>query len=170
MGSTARVQAYHLLKSKTRTDWHSTNDWNFFTTNHLAEFNLLPPPTTPGFSVWSALAGKLNVALQLLSNGHWPEISPKIQRRHYSSKILWQGNPLSTVKTFETNHCMLCNRERLEIFKRNNKEPKSLINSHNEIFGGCHHKPHFHRYCRKTTSADDSTKDEKVNSTTTTEV
>ena len=101
----------------------------------------------------------------------WPEISPKIQRRHYTSKILWQGNPLSTVKTFKTNHCMLCNRERLEIFKRYNKEPKSLINSHNEIFGGCHHNPHFHRYCRKTTSTVDSTKDEKVNSTTiTTEV
>ena len=100
---------------------------------------------------------------------NFPVISPKIQRQQYSSKILWQGNPISTVKTFKTNHCMLCNRERLEIFKRHNKEPQSLINSCGEIFGGCSHNPHFHRYC-KTTSADDSTKDEKVKSITTTEV
>ncbi len=94
---------------------------------------------------------------------NWKTVPPKIQREHYSSKILWQGNPISAVKTFGTQHCILCNRERLEIFKRFKKNPQSLINSCGEIFGGCLHKPKFHRYSNKQTpSTDESEKDEKV--------
>ena len=92
---------------------------------------------------------------------NWKTVPPKIQREHYSSKTLWQGNPISAVKTFGTQHCILCNRERLEIFKRFKKNPQSLINSCGEIFGGCLHKPKFHRYSKQT-SADESKKDEKV--------
>jgi len=101
---------------------------------------------------------------------NWKTVPPKVQREHYSSKILWQGNPISAVKTFGTQHCILCNRERLEIFKRFKKNPQSLINSCGEIFGGCLHKPKFHRYSKQT-STDESKKDEKVKPRkTTTEV
>ncbi|CAB9506324.1 unknown protein [Seminavis robusta] len=59
---------------------------------------------------------------------------------HWNSieiSILWQGNPISTVKTFGTRHCSLCNRERLEILKRSRESPEKLINSCNEIYGAC---------------------------------
>jgi hypothetical protein len=93
---------------------------------------------------------------------NWETVPPKVQREHYSSKILWQGNPISAVKTFGTQNCTLCNRERLEIFKRFKNNPQSLINSCGEIYGGCLHRPKFHRYSNKQTSTDDSKKDEKV--------
>ena len=66
-------------------------------------------------------------------------------------EIIWQGNPMSNVKTFRSLNCNLCNKERLEICKamkmdkKNNS--KNLINSVNELCGGCRHKPKFHRHC-----------------------
>jgi hypothetical protein len=93
---------------------------------------------------------------------NWKAIPPKVQREHYSSKILWQGNPISAVKSFGTQHCILCNKERLAIFKQFKKDPQSLINSCGEIYGGCLHKPKFHRYSNKQTSTDESKMDEKV--------
>ena len=32
-------------------------------------------------------------------------------------EIIWQGNPVSSVKTFKNPNCSLCTRERLEIYK-----------------------------------------------------
>ena len=93
---------------------------------------------------------------------NFEKLPPKFQRKHISLEILWQGNPISAVKTFKTPHCVLCNRERLEILKMSKKTPHLLINSCNEIFGGCRHNPLFHRYGNKKTSADDSEKDERV--------
>ena len=66
-------------------------------------------------------------------------------------EILWQGKPISSVKTFKKLNCNLCNRERLEIYKsmKNDKENNTnfLINSLNELYGACRHNPKFHRYC-----------------------
>ena len=66
--------------------------------------------------------------------------------------ILWQGNPLSTVKTFGTLNCKLCMKERLYIHKAMQKDKVNnthlLINSSNELYGACRHKPKFHRYLR----------------------
>jgi hypothetical protein len=93
---------------------------------------------------------------------NFKRLSPKFQRQHISCEVIWQGNPISAVKTFKTPHCILCNRERLEILKRSKKTPHLLINSCSEIFGGCRHNPLFHRYNNRNTSADDSKKDEKV--------
>ena len=105
-----------------------------------------------------------------LQNFKGKKLTPKFQRQHISSEVVWQGNPISAVKTFKTPHCALCNRERLEIFQRSRKKPNLLINSCSEIFGGCRHNPKFHRYS-KTISADDSEKDERVKPTkVTTEV
>ena len=93
-----------------------------------------------------------------------------ILKNSYTNKILWQGKSISTVKTFQTNHCMLCNQERLHIFKRSMENPNNLINFKNEIFGPCQHKPKFHR-CVVKPSTDDSGKEEKVTPTkATTEV
>ena len=52
----------------------------------------------------------------------------KALKNSYTNRILWQGKSISTVKTFQTNHCMLCNQERLHIFKRSMENPSSLIN------------------------------------------
>jgi hypothetical protein len=43
--------------------------------------------------------------------------SPGMQRDLIKCEILWQGNPISCVKTFGKNTCSLCNRERMEIIK-----------------------------------------------------
>ena len=66
-------------------------------------------------------------------------------------EITWQGNPTSSIKTFKNLNCNLCTKEHLEIYKamkldcKNNS--KLLINSLNELYGGCRHNPKFHRYC-----------------------
>ena len=66
-------------------------------------------------------------------------------------EIICQGNLISSVKTFKNLNCSLCTRERLEIYeamkvdKKNQSNP--LINSSNELHGGCRHNPKFHRFC-----------------------
>ena len=72
-------------------------------------------------------------------------------RKITNMEILWQGNPMSSVKTFKNLNCNLCTKERLEIYKfmkldKKNKT-KLLINSLNELYGGCRHNPKFHKYC-----------------------
>ena len=99
--------------------------------------------------------------------GIWPrgaEIpSPGMQRDLIKCEILWQGNPISAVKTFGKNTCSLCNREQIEIIKISRSIPDILINSCLEIHGMCRHKPRFHRYHKQDyPSADDRKKHEKV--------
>jgi hypothetical protein len=93
---------------------------------------------------------------------NFDKLSPDLQRNSITCKILWQGNPINVVKTFGTRNCALCNKERLEILKHSMKNPKSLINSCNEIYGACRHNPKFHRYNSRSPSTDESTKDERV--------
>ena len=77
-------------------------------------------------------------------------------------EIIWQGNPISCMKTFRQLNCRLCMRERLEILKMGKKEPRKLINSRSEIYGACRHKPRFHRYFMNgPTSADEGLKSRK---------
>ena len=77
--------------------------------------------------------------------------------------ILWQGNPLSVVKTFGSRDCKLCMKERFEILRAKKKDPNKLINRCNEIYGACRHKPRFHRFEQKTfPGTDESNKDERV--------
>ena len=87
---------------------------------------------------------------------NFKNISPELQRNSIESRILWQGNPISTVKTFATPHCTLCAKERLEILKLSKKNPESLINSCDEIYGACRHNPQFHRYVKADPSTDES--------------
>jgi hypothetical protein len=81
----------------------------------------------------------------------------------FKCDILWKGDPISCVKTFGSKACKLCAKERLEILKLTVNEKEKAINSCNEIFGACRHKPRFHRFNNtETPSTDESVKDERV--------
>ena len=67
-------------------------------------------------------------------------------REMTEKEIIWQGDPIACVKSFGTKSCVLCMQERCAILKASNTCPDSLINSRNEIFGGCRHIPRFHRF------------------------
>ena len=82
-------------------------------------------------------------------------------------EILWQGEPMSSIKTFKKLNCNLCAKERIEICKamKKDKEDKTnfLINSLNEVCGACRHNPKFHRYCTITPkSADEAIEQKKL--------
>ena len=100
--------------------------------------------------------------------GIWPKgaatPTPGMQRDLIKCEVLWQGNPISIVKTFGKSTCGLCNRERMEIIKISRSTPDILINSCSKIHGARQHKPRFHRYHKQTTtpSADERKKREKV--------
>ena len=92
---------------------------------------------------------------RILSN--FPRPTPRLQRTVIECQKLWQGDPLSAVKTFGTHKCALCNAERLEIFKFTRLHPHLLINNCNELYGACRHKPQFHRCMQAPlTSTDES--------------
>ena len=65
-------------------------------------------------------------------------------------EMLWQGKPISSIKTFKKLNCNLCTRERIEIYKAMKKDKENgtnfLINSLNEVCGACQCNPKFHRY------------------------
>jgi hypothetical protein len=70
----------------------------------------------------------------------WPQgAAPTPGRDLIQCNILWQGNPLSVVKTFGKFTCALCNRERMKIIKLNRTIPDKLINSCSKIHGACCH-------------------------------
>ena len=98
---------------------------------------------------------------------NFPKPSSRLLRNLMEITILWKGNPLSTVKTFGTNRCILCDKERIHIFKWMRTKPDLLINSCNELYGACRHKPKFHRFATAlSSSTDESSMDEKVPVTT----
>jgi len=79
-------------------------------------------------------------------------------------KILWQGSIISCMKSFGKRNCKLCMRERLAILNKSEKDPKKMINSKSEIYGGCRHKTNFHRFINSPTeqSTDDAVSAERV--------
>ena len=93
---------------------------------------------------------------------NFDKITPTLQRNSITCSVIWKGNPISAVKSFGTANCSLCNKERLEILKQSRRDPLILINSCNEIYGACRHKPRFHRYCKAEPSTDESIDDERV--------
>ncbi len=75
-----------------------------------------------------------------------------------SYHVIWRGDPLTTVKTFGTDRCLLCTQERLNIFKWFRLKPEKLINKCHEIYGACKHKPKFHRFPTALSSTDESSR------------
>jgi hypothetical protein len=63
-----------------------------------------------------------------------------MQRDLIKYEILWQGNPISVVKTFGKNTCSLCNREQMESIKISRATPNIIINYCSEIHDACRHK------------------------------
>ena len=72
--------------------------------------------------------------------------TPTYLREMSKFKILWRGGIISMMKSFGTNWCKLCMKERIEILHRTYKDKGNLINSNCEIYGACKHKASFHRY------------------------
>ena len=93
---------------------------------------------------------------------NFPNPSPTLIRNFCDFNVLWQGNPFTVIKTFGTNQCILCNQERLQIYKWMKKKPHLLINRRSELYGTCRHKPRFHRFIHASSSADESSMDERV--------
>jgi hypothetical protein len=75
-------------------------------------------------------------------------VKRKDVRKHMSVDILWKGNPITTMKTYGTNHCALCMKERMAILEQWKKDKSKLINSKSEIYGACRHRTRFHRLIR----------------------
>jgi len=73
------------------------------------------------------------------------KLSPTNLRRIQKFEVVWQGNPISAVKTLGDCTCQLFLREKLEKAKASKNEPGKLINSCSEIHGGSRHKPKLHR-------------------------
>jgi len=93
-------------------------------------------------------------------------LSPTNQCGGTTCSIIWQGNPISAVKSFATKNCTLCAKERLAIFKQSTSNPQLLINSKNKIYGASRHSPRFHRCAKQTSpSTDESINDERASPT-----
>ena len=77
-------------------------------------------------------------------------LRPKHVREMLSLKILWEGNPIHCMKSFNTHGCNLCMKERLEILKAKRLDKLNgeniLIKESKDFYGACRHKTKFHRY------------------------
>ena len=98
-----------------------------------------------------------------------PEAPRKGSTKYIKMRVetVWKGDPMSTVKTFGSNRCKLCARERLAIVHALRKEPEKCINSCSELYGACRHKPRFHRFRKDDDPAntDEPEKGERVSDT-----
>ena len=102
-----------------------------------------------------------------LSLQRWNTCFQKWHKKCHWCEIIWQGNPISSIKTFKNLNCSLHPKECLEICKAMKLDKKNqckfLINSLNELHGGCGHNPKFHRHCHICPqSADEAFAAEKV--------
>jgi len=60
--------------------------------------------------------------------------------------VIWVGNVINYMKTFQTQACCLCMQERYLIFKHRMADPLSVLNQGLGIHKGCVHKTKFHRF------------------------
>jgi len=82
-----------------------------------------------------------------------------------TTSSVWQGTPISTVKTFATKNFTLCTKERAAILKRSGlgPNPQLLSYTNNEICGSCRHRPQFHMQTKQIDpSANESINDERA--------
>ena len=76
-------------------------------------------------------------------------------RKILTMETLWKGSPISCVRGFGRLSCSLCMNERLAILNSFKHSPDKLINSCNEFYGACRHKPRFHRFFNMTPCTDE---------------
>ena len=77
------------------------------------------------------------------------EATVKEIRARIDVEILWEGNPISISKSFGKESCSLCMKERILILRANQKDRCLVINTNNEMYGACRHRPRFHRLVNK---------------------
>ena len=77
--------------------------------------------------------------------------------------ILWYGNPLAIAETFGTNYCVLCSKERHYVAQAQLHNKVNLLNERKDTQIRCPHKSRVHRLRTDKNGADESYKDEKVN-------
>jgi len=91
---------------------------------------------------------------------------PVNQKGGMTCSVIWQGNPISAVKTFATKNCALCAKERIAIVKQSRSNLQLLLNSNNKICDTCRHRPRLHMHVKQTSpDADESINDERVSPT-----
>jgi len=62
--------------------------------------------------------------------------------------VVWAGDVIRVMKTFKTQSCALCMKERFFIFKAKMKDNAKVLNQNLDIHRGCRHNPKFHRFVR----------------------
>jgi len=69
------------------------------------------------------------------------------------------------MKSHKNLNCVLCIKERREIWKRWREDRDKLINDKTEMYGPCQCRTRFHRFTRTTASTDDGFNLERVGDT-----
>jgi hypothetical protein len=88
--------------------------------------------------------------------------SNSMVRAMVKMKIIWKGNIISCMKSFNKRTCKLCMKERMLILEGMEENPKKLINTRAEIYGGCKHKTAFHRFKNIYTPVEQSSTDDGI--------
>ena len=83
------------------------------------------------------------------------KLTRKDVRKYMTVEIMWEGNPITVMKTFGKPSCSLCMREKINILQSIRRNPKLTINTRSELYGACRHNTRFHRYTNYTISADE---------------
>ena len=68
-------------------------------------------------------------------------------RKYMTFKVENQLNPIGPMKTFTKNKCNLCMEERLTILKNLCDKPVTIMKNNSDVYGACHQKTDFHRFC-----------------------
>ena len=151
-----RLVVVYKVRCTTTNKVHIGNTQQHFKTRMQQHFN--DAKKLHGKGIKSDSCAK-HFACQLQN---FEDTSPKLQRSSIGCSVTWAGNPMGAVKSFGTQNCSLCNKERIEILKQSRLNPALLINSCSETCGACRHKPRFHGHPETSPSTDESqSEDEK---------
>ena len=83
------------------------------------------------------------------------KLTRKDVRRYMLVETIWEGNPISVMKTFGKPLCILCMKEKINILQAIRMNPKMTINTCNKLYGACRHNTKFHRYTNYKICADE---------------
>ena len=82
--------------------------------------------------------------------------------------IEWQGNPISSNKSFRGLSSLLCMHDSSIIPKYSQKDPTQIFNASTELYGGIKHKYRFHNHpddCTALGTDDERNSSERLEST-----
>ena len=116
-----------------------------------------------GFLLSTTLIRLLSILLSTSSKEQGiKKASNSMVRAMVKMKIIWKGNIISCMKSFNKRTCKLCMKERMLILEGMEENPKKLINTRAEIYGGCKHKTAFHRFKNIYTPVEQSSTDDGI--------